>query len=156
MRLSPARIAFHTRTCRRNRLRRSFFQFVFFQSSLAVGLCLTMLSLCLCVLNALRQLRRILPESKEFRCLSSLPWGSTFPRTFDSFLFVPLVRLLCSFRYSHFSHWIPLTRAIVMSEHGGNVFPCGVFSNEVGGFYVAPRFLLGCFYRLSFTVRTPR
>jgi hypothetical protein len=72
LRLSPTWTALYTRFCRRNKLRRNFFQGNVFQDSLELSLCLIMLCSNLCILNTSDQLRSVLPELKEFRCSSSL------------------------------------------------------------------------------------
>jgi hypothetical protein len=71
--LSPARIAFHILTCRRNRLRRNFFQSNFLQDSLWFLMCLTVLYLPSCVLITSAKLLAVLPDVWEFRVLSHLP-----------------------------------------------------------------------------------
>merc|ERR1712178_227141 len=75
---------------RRKRFLRNFFQGMLFQSSLtSLILCLTMFTSVNRFLFASKQLRFVLPDSREFRISSCLLRVRLSPETLDSFLFVP-------------------------------------------------------------------
>jgi hypothetical protein len=148
--VSPSRIALNNLVCRRNRLRRIFFQGSFLQSSLSLlGLCLTILYSRNRFLIASTQLRAVLPRIREFRFSSSLPRFSTFPETLILFLFVPSVRLFVpldvanstignpwSYRYS-----VQIRRVCC--------------SDEVRGCFLLSCLMLSRFFRLGFIMGTP-
>jgi hypothetical protein len=99
--------ALNTRHCRRNKLRRNFFHGKFFHNSLVLLLRPIMLYSVWCFLNASRQLRLVLPESKELILSSGLLWNR--PSTDLRFVFIRSSRkIVVPVRWSHFNCQNPL------------------------------------------------
>jgi len=56
-----------------------------------------------CILNTESEITRCPTRIKRVPYLVLPTWGSTFPWTLNSFLFVPQMRLLCTVRWNHFN-----------------------------------------------------
>ncbi len=119
-RLLPSRTALNTLFCRRNKSRRNFFQGNVFQDSLVLLLCLIILFDLECFLNTLQQLRCILPESKEFRCSSSLRKGSTPLRPLIRFYSFPWLDCYVPLGVATSTTGFPRLLPLVLSCCGGN------------------------------------
>ncbi len=154
-RLSPAWMALNNLLCNRKRFFLSFFQGIFFQSSLysvLLPMCLTMIYSVNRFLFASKQLRFVLPESRDFSItpvptqVSTISWDSLI----RFYSFRPMID--CPFRWNHFDYRKPLIMSVI--PQGADGLHC---SDEVRGYYsfCFPAWTISHFSRFCFIVGTP-